>query len=107
MRAPRYTGAFSSKSGLSEPSSRYRQSLNRNSPNPVRSTRFRNCFGIIWSVSTFALSSGATTPVTFVNDSILIPLTPRRKLDTVVHLGQPQHTFEGWDAQFGLQLFAR
>ena len=47
-----------------------RQSWNRNSPKPVRSIRFRNCFGMIWSVSTLARSSAATAPVTRTNGSI-------------------------------------
>ena len=50
--APAYSGRSSGK-----PSSP-RQSQNRNSPKPVRSMRFRNCLGMIWSVSTSARSSG-------------------------------------------------
>src|SRR5688500_7417917 len=36
--------------------------------------RFRNCFGMIRSVSTFARSSGATRPVCFVNGFKLLKL---------------------------------
>src|SRR5208337_206943 len=32
--------------------------------------RFRNCLGMIWSVSTFTLSSGTTTPVCLRNGCI-------------------------------------
>src|SRR5206468_2985092 len=39
------------------------ESKKRNSPYPVRSIRFRNCFGMIWSVSTSARSSTATRAV--------------------------------------------
>src|SRR5689334_15391498 len=34
--------------------------------------RFKNCFGMIWSVSTFARSSGATSPVCFVNGCMFL-----------------------------------
>src|SRR6185369_12856363 len=36
--------------------------------------RFKNCFGMIWSVSTFARSSGATKPVCLVNGFKLLKL---------------------------------
>src|SRR5215204_6778686 len=49
--------------GRSQPSS-LSQSGNRNSPKPVRSTRLRNCLGMIWSVSTSARSSTLTPPET-------------------------------------------
>src|SRR5262249_31365620 len=39
-------------------------------PNPSRVSAFRNCFGTIWSVSTFTRSSGATFPVCVVNGCI-------------------------------------
>src|SRR5713101_103449 len=58
IEAPCAAGRFSSKAGSGEPSGRKRQSKNRNSPNPVRSTRLRNCFGMIWSVSTLTRGSG-------------------------------------------------
>src|SRR2546421_2775071 len=70
MEAPRYPGAFSSKSGLGVPSSRKRQSKKRNSPNPVRSTRLRNCLGMIWSVSTSSRSRALTPPWTIVVGSM-------------------------------------
>ena len=57
-------------SGFGTPSSKYRQSKNANSPNPVRSMRLRNCFGIIWSVSTLTRFRGATNPVSDVNFSM-------------------------------------
>src|SRR5215469_14759892 len=60
MLAPRYRGSSSTKGAFA--SGDRRQSKKRNSPNPVRSIRFRNCLGIIWSVSTFTRSSGATSP---------------------------------------------
>jgi hypothetical protein len=49
----------------------------------VRSMRFRNCFGIIWSVSTLARSSVATTPVCFENGVILRHL--ELQMDTEKH----------------------
>src|SRR6266545_119249 len=42
------------------PSSRKRQASKRFGPNPERRIDFRNCFGMIWSVSTLARSRGAT-----------------------------------------------
>jgi hypothetical protein len=62
---------FNAKSGFSgrrelsmpgSPRSRYRHSSNRFGPKPVRFTDFRNCFGMMASVSTLARSSGATSP---------------------------------------------
>ena len=61
---PAYAGG-SARSRDWRPSSSKRQSKKRNSPKPVRSMRFRNCLGMIWSVSTLARSSGATTPATW------------------------------------------
>src|SRR3954463_4522738 len=40
-----------------------RQSKKRNSPKPVRSTRLRNCLGMIWSVSTSSRLRTETGPV--------------------------------------------
>ena len=45
--ASAYLGSFRTNSGFGTPSSRYRQSKKANSPKPVRSIRFKNCFGII------------------------------------------------------------
>src|SRR5262249_9387475 len=39
------------------------QSKKRNSPKPVRSTRLRNCLGMIWSVSTSSRLRTGTGPV--------------------------------------------
>src|SRR5690606_7278479 len=39
---------------------------NRFGPKPVRLMDFRNCLGMIWSVSTLARSSGQTRPVCWV-----------------------------------------
>src|SRR6201981_1019978 len=61
MLAPRYRGSSSTKGAFA--AGDRRQSKKRNSPNPVRSIRFRNCLGMIWSVSTFTRSSGATSPL--------------------------------------------
>src|SRR3990170_3051118 len=52
------------------PSSRYRQASNRLGPNPERLIDLRNCFGMMASVSTFARSSGATSPLRTVNFSM-------------------------------------
>src|SRR5207247_279230 len=61
--APSASGWLSSNSGFKLPSGRNRQSEKRAGPKPVRSTRFRNCLGMIWSVSTSARGSAATAPV--------------------------------------------
>ena len=45
--APANSRRFNSKAGLTEPSSRNRQSKKRNCPKPLRSIRLRNCFGMI------------------------------------------------------------
>src|SRR5687768_3878579 len=52
------------------PTSRKRQASNRFSPKPVRLIDFRNCFGMMASVSTLARSSGTTSPVWTVNFSM-------------------------------------
>src|SRR5438067_6672911 len=62
--APATAGRFSSKSGA------WRQSKNRNGPYPVRSILFRNCLGMIWSVSTSARSRGAIRPETRLTGSM-------------------------------------
>jgi hypothetical protein len=49
---------------------------NRNSPYPARSMRFRNCFGMIWSVSTSGRSSTATVPVTARSGLMPAPARP-------------------------------
>src|SRR3569833_535268 len=65
--ARRYGSWFSTKSGLSLPSSLYRQSLNRAEPKPVRLIVLRNCLGMMASVSTLVRSMGATMPLRTVN----------------------------------------
>src|SRR5438094_875243 len=57
MVAPAYCGWFSTKSRSS------RHSLNKPAPKPVRSTRFSQSLGMIWSVSTSDRSSGTAVPV--------------------------------------------
>ena len=47
-----------------------RHSLNSPAPNPVRSTRFSQSDGMIWSVSTSERSSGTPRPVTSCTASI-------------------------------------
>ena len=66
----RQPGWLSTKSGFGEPSGRKRQSQNSPCSKPVRAMLFKNCLGMIWSVSTSTRSSGATTPVCLVNGSI-------------------------------------
>src|SRR2546430_9268246 len=46
--------------------------------------RFRNCLGMIWSVSTSARSSGAMRPVTYLTGSITdsAPLASARRMET-------------------------
>src|SRR5688572_31675407 len=55
---------------LSTNSRSLRHSAKRPSPKPVRLIEARYCFGMIWSVSTFARSSGTTTPFRTVNFTI-------------------------------------
>src|SRR6056297_1703378 len=45
-------------------------SSNRFTPRPERLIVFRNCLGMIMSVSTFIIGSGAATPVSLVNFSM-------------------------------------
>jgi len=52
---PLYSSLFNTKFLLGEPSSLNLQSKNKNSPNPVLSILFKNCFGIIISVSIFTI----------------------------------------------------
>src|SRR4029453_11111962 len=52
MLAPRYSSRLRTKSLLS------RHSAKRPAPKPVRSTRFSQSLGMIWSVSTSLRSSG-------------------------------------------------
>src|SRR6185295_5858370 len=54
------------------PTSRKRQASKRFSPKPVFLMDFRNCFGMIASVSTFARSRGTTRPVWTVNFSMAL-----------------------------------
>src|SRR5262245_47539581 len=63
------------------PMSAYRQASKRFGPNPERLIDFRNCFGMIWSVSMLTRSSGATTPLRTVNFSIAS--APRPDVDEV------------------------
>src|SRR5439155_1037276 len=74
--APSASGWLSSNSGFKLPSGRNRQSEKRADPKPVRSTRFRNCLGMIWSVSTSARGSAATAPVWPTKGSITTRRTP-------------------------------
>src|SRR5262245_41833974 len=89
--APLYRGWLSTKSGFGwrcdvsipgSPMSLKRHASNRCGPKPVRLMDFRNCFGMIESVSTFSRSSGATNPVWTVNFSILslVALVPVGRL---------------------------
>ena len=55
------------------------QSKNRNSPNPVRATRLRNCLGMIWSVSMSSRLSTDTCPVMV---SIAFMATPTSRMST-------------------------
>src|SRR5687768_10286713 len=61
------------------PTSRKRQASNTFSPKPVRLIDFRNCFGMIASVSTLARSSGTTSPVWTVNFSMSLIIGAKRR----------------------------
>src|SRR6266487_7056191 len=72
------------------PSSRKRQASKRFGPNPERRSDFRNCFGMIWSVSTLTRSRGATSAVSTLNLSISSP--PATHVDEVSrHRGRGGH----------------
>src|SRR3989338_604315 len=71
--APLKRGAFREKSVLGFPSAIQRQSKNSCGPNPVREMDLRNCFGMIWSVSTLARSRVATIPLCDLKDFIDYP----------------------------------
>src|SRR5213080_1718309 len=68
--ALRYADLLSTKSGFSLPSSRYRFSAKRPLPSPVRLIVLRYCLGMIMSVSTLIIFSGAATPSNLVNFSM-------------------------------------
>src|SRR5208282_3804280 len=72
--ALRCAGLLRTKSGCSDPSSRYRISANSPSPSPVRLIVLRYCLGMIMSVSMLSIASGAATPVNVVNLSIAFRL---------------------------------
>src|SRR4051812_12762600 len=65
-----YAGLFTTKSGFSDPSGRVRISKNSAEPKPVRLVVLRNCLGIIMSVSTLTIGSGAATPESVVKGSM-------------------------------------
>ena len=88
--ASRYLSMFSTKSRLigrsvqsipGSPRSRYRQVSKRYFPKPVFSTDLRNCLGMIASVSTSALSRGATTPLCFKKFSMGLMVVPLSYID--------------------------
>src|SRR3954462_1857196 len=69
--------------GRSQPGS-WAQSKKRNSPKPVRSTRLRNCLGMIWSVSTSSRSSTLTGPsMTVMGSMARVLLAPVADVDEV------------------------
>src|SRR5205807_10236277 len=70
--ALRYADLLSTKSGFSLPSSRYRFSANRPLPSPVRLIVLRYCLGMIMSVSTLIIFSGAAPPSSTVNFSMTV-----------------------------------
>src|SRR5579884_3375058 len=72
--APAYSGRLRTKSG-----SFSRQLEKRPAPKPVRSTRFSQKAGMIWSVSTSARSSGAAVPVITRTGCISAQLRRRRE----------------------------
>src|SRR4051812_10077622 len=72
--ASAYCGRLSTNSG-----SFFRQATNRPSSNPVRVIRLRYSAGMIWSVSTFDLRSGAAVPVCVVKASMTVRLRSGRR----------------------------
>src|SRR5690348_4749358 len=71
-----YCGLFSTKSGFSLPSGLVRISWKSALPRPVRAVVFRNCFGMIMSVSTLIMGRGAATAVSVVNFSMAAKAYP-------------------------------
>src|SRR3954471_18653161 len=67
MLEPLYCGLLSTNCGS------WRQAANNASAKPVRLIDLRCSFGMIWSVSTLARSSGATNPFKTVNLSMSAP----------------------------------
>ena len=63
MDAPLYWGLFGLKSGLSEPSGKYRHSSKANGPKPLFEIRFKCTLGMIWSVSILSLKRGTILPL--------------------------------------------
>src|SRR5262249_10118269 len=88
MLAPAYCGAFRENVRLGLPWASKRQSKNSTSPYPVRSVRFRNCLGMIWSVSTLSRSSTATIPVCVLKLCIILVLVlPATDVDKMTRHG--------------------
>ncbi len=77
ISASRQAGWFRTKSGFSSPSGVKRISSNRFAPRPVRRIVFRNCLGMIMSVSTLINGMGAAMPVRVVNLSMRCSGPPR------------------------------
>ena len=75
----RYASLFKTKSSTSDPSDLYLISANALTPRPERLMVFRNCFGIIISVSIFTNGIGAAIPLNFSNFSI--KSSPARQLN--------------------------
>ena len=71
MLAPRYLGWFSTNSGFSDPFSLLRSESKRCTPRPLRLMVLRKREGMILSVSTLAMFSGAATAVRVVKASIM------------------------------------
>src|SRR3984893_14683604 len=74
------------KSGFSLPSSRKRFSANRPLPSPVRLMVLRYCLGMIMSVSTLIIFSGAATPSSVVNLSMSLPRSQSESLCLMTRL---------------------
>ena len=101
MLAFAYSGLLSTKSGFGAPSASVFSSWNRPVERPVRVVVFRNCLGMIMSVSTFDIGfpfsrRGAAVPVSWVKafmrlsycrscamKSVGTPIVPSRTVKTV------------------------
>mmetsp|Transcript_24501 Transcript_24501/g.39256 ORF Transcript_24501/g.39256 Transcript_24501/m.39256 type:complete len:219 (+) Transcript_24501:564-1220(+) len=79
--ADRYGSLFSTKSVFSvTPSSSYLSSKKAATPSPVRLIVFKNCFGMMQSVSTFAFRRGAVTTLSKVINLGMPPTPPSAAL---------------------------
>mmetsp|Transcript_16435 Transcript_16435/g.48150 ORF Transcript_16435/g.48150 Transcript_16435/m.48150 type:complete len:220 (+) Transcript_16435:462-1121(+) len=98
--ALRYGSWFSTKSGFSvTPSSSYRSSKKAATPSPVRLMVFRNCFGMMQSVSMLALRRGAAIAASSLVKLAMPPAPPPAPPPSVL---APSFFSGSWASAFGM-----